>query len=573
MSRLLPLLTILFLIFLPGVGKTQMFSAPRILHQHVTNLVAGKIVLADLDGDLRQDILISGSDPNVGWFEQQANGNFSSLLPIYDEEIFGEAVDATDLDGDGDIDIVAATSFGTGLVWIENLGGNEFATAQIITSIDYPIDDMELVDLNQDGMKDILVSSYSATDQLGTVHWLQNLGGGSFGFPNIVTTSAREVKKLETADLNGDGLVDIVLASYWDYRMVWHANLGGGLFSSAQFIRPVNDSILNHGVVALDIDLDGDMDIVNTRASKPLITWLENDGLGHFIAEHTIWHEDGGWDIATGDFNLDGYPDVVTGLGLADQTVIFYNTGQRSFTAPVIIAQGQSVPNDVFVADLDFDHDPEIFIATTLDKRYMYFENFRIDCTPIVSTEESILCADDTIYLGALQISDPGTYVYATPNPGQCDSIHITHVWPSPEYLISLSDTLMDGESYTLPDGEIVSEPGEYIFVFPTIAGCDSTIIVQLLPDPFTSANFPSSEVVISVSPNPTIGSITIRTNAKSIGSQWCLIDAFGRICSSGRIAHEAHQVDMQDMPSGVYSLMMIDQGSAMRNSVKIIRM
>ena len=213
-------------------------------------------VLADLDGDLRQDILISGSDPNVGWFEQQANGNFSSLLPIYDEEIFGEAVDATDLDGDGDIDIVAATSFGTGLVWIENLGGSEFATAQIITSIDYPIDDMELVDLNQDGMKDILVSSYSATDQLGTVHWLQNLGGGSFGFPNIVTTSAREVKKLETADLNGDGLVDIVLASYWDYRMVWHANLGGGLFSSAQFIRPVNDSILNHGVVALDIDLD-----------------------------------------------------------------------------------------------------------------------------------------------------------------------------------------------------------------------------------------------------------------------------------------------------------------------------
>jgi len=51
------------------------------------------------------------------------------------------------------------------------------------------------------------------------------------------------------------------------------------------------------------------------------------------------------------------------------------------------------------------------------------------------------------------------------------------------------------------------------------------------------------------------------------------LIDAFGRICSSGRIAHEAHQVDMQDMPSGVYSLIMIDQGSAMRNSVKIIRM
>ena len=57
------------------------------------------------------------------------------------------------------------------------------------------------------------------------IAWYENLGGGSFSAPSVLSTSADGVQTVRAADLDGDGDADVVSASYSDDRIAWFENL------------------------------------------------------------------------------------------------------------------------------------------------------------------------------------------------------------------------------------------------------------------------------------------------------------------------------------------------------------
>lgn len=115
------------------------------------------------------------------------------------------------------------------------------------------------------------------------------------------------------ADFNRDGIDDIFLAGTLDHS----GNAPGVAYISraGQTHRRINlpDSVWSHDVVSVDIDHDGDLDVVNNHGQM----WL-NDGQGNFVFRDHHWnlnHGAGHWmhgsGVCAGDFNRTGRTQLV----------------------------------------------------------------------------------------------------------------------------------------------------------------------------------------------------------------------------------------------------------------------
>ncbi|QQS30906.1 MAG: VCBS repeat-containing protein [Sphingobacteriales bacterium] len=111
-----------------------------------SNFIAGavccKIKASDLDGDGDDDIIVV-DETTIYYYENLGNGSdFTSAQIAAYVNGWVEAVCLADMDGDGDLDIVAATSIFDKIVWFENLSNNP----QIMGTVFY--------DFNQNGLLD-----------------------------------------------------------------------------------------------------------------------------------------------------------------------------------------------------------------------------------------------------------------------------------------------------------------------------------------------------------------------------------------------------------------------------------
>jgi hypothetical protein len=78
-------------------------------------------------------------------------------------------------------------------------------------------------DLDGDGDADVL----SASDYDDKIAWYENLGGGTFGPQQVITTSANQPYSVYAADLDGDGDADVLSASSVDDKIAWYEKFTG----------------------------------------------------------------------------------------------------------------------------------------------------------------------------------------------------------------------------------------------------------------------------------------------------------------------------------------------------------
>jgi hypothetical protein len=94
----------------------------------------------DLDGDGDQDILASGSECVI-WFENTDGLGTYGPAHIIGEESYFQGIQADDIDSDGDTDVIASWNDGNlegGIIWYENIGPGTFGPKQtIIFTSDY----------------------------------------------------------------------------------------------------------------------------------------------------------------------------------------------------------------------------------------------------------------------------------------------------------------------------------------------------------------------------------------------------------------------------------------------------
>ena len=193
-----------------------------------TGLAGGRWSAAgDVDGDGDNDIVAADRDTNrillyVNQLRQNGTPTFVTRL-VSDSASRVRDANLADIDGDGDLDIYSATDGDGSIAWYENRDRNGTTwTQQFVTrSLGYPRSSYA-ADLDGDGDMDLMAAS--ANDNRVTI--FRQTSPRTFS-QEILYTNANGAQFIHAADLDGDQDLDVLSASRQDGKVAWHENRGG----------------------------------------------------------------------------------------------------------------------------------------------------------------------------------------------------------------------------------------------------------------------------------------------------------------------------------------------------------
>lgn len=368
---------IIFSLTLFGIAKTFAQFGP--VRQVATCDVCSPedIEIADLDGDGDQDLIsASSSNDRIAWYENDGFGNFSRQKIIADPIYLVNSIDVADIDGDGDLDIVSTNDvlflggerFDGNVNLYINDGNGNFSSPQRIQK-DFAGETVIIRDIDGDQIPDILVASSS------DVFWFRNDGATSFGSPRIITENEQRIKSLIAEDLDNDGDQDVAFASE-EGIIAWHENTGQGDFLTRRSITQQ----VNLGQAALqyaDLNNDGNKDIISVTSGDEKLALYAGDGNGNYSNQQiistmlsrptTIYPAD-----------LDGDGDLDIASSSSTQLVWLRNNGSGGFSAPIILFETPNTGGGkkiVVVEDLDDDGDGDIVFSDSSENDITIHKN------------------------------------------------------------------------------------------------------------------------------------------------------------------------------------------------------
>lgn len=256
----------------------------------------------DLDGDLDLVLMSIGAQP-MSWFLNDGDGNFTYGGFKSGTYWYSKLVD---LDGDGDDDLVTSNQSYVYLYRNDFDQGGDFSLVNGLgTGLNYTYG-INAGDFDGDGDMDLCASSLGFAPGNIDEKWVWFEFTGSMYSGWVEHTIASDpagnlpnVDRFEVGDMDGDGDIDLVAQN----GAVLLLNDGAGSFTTSSW-APFDFSahVLN------DVDGDGDLDILASRFNY--FTYLyRNDGAANFT-EFQLATDFGGGVVHASDFNNDGLTDV-----------------------------------------------------------------------------------------------------------------------------------------------------------------------------------------------------------------------------------------------------------------------
>lgn len=275
--------------------------------------------VADLDGDFWPDLAVANWYSNsVSVLHNRGDGTFAARSD-YSAGGRPNRFAVADLNGDGRPDLAAAAAFTSSLSVLLNRGDGTFRarrTYQVGT-----LDELSLGDLNGDRRPD--VATANGTDALSVS---LNNGDGAFGAAHEYATG-KGSRLLAIGDLNGDAKADLATANDSGTVSVL-LNRGNATFAAARDYRTGRDPA---DLALADLNRDGRPELVTANragAAENTVTVLANRGDGTFLPRN--YEADlGPSQVATGDLNGDGLPELVTANNAPDAVFVLTNATGR----------------------------------------------------------------------------------------------------------------------------------------------------------------------------------------------------------------------------------------------------
>ena len=180
---------------------------------------------------------------------------------------------AGDLDGDGDIDVASASFVDDTIAWYESDGAaTPGFTEHIVTTGTLGAMAVDIADVDADGNLDLVTASYAD----GKIAWFQNDGAALPTFTEqVISTSAAGARDVFTIDLDADGDLDILSASFVDDKIAWYENDGAVTPGFTEHLVS-QDGDGPRAVAAADVDGDGDIDVIGASMNDSEVGYFEN---------------------------------------------------------------------------------------------------------------------------------------------------------------------------------------------------------------------------------------------------------------------------------------------------------
>ena len=286
------------------------------------------VFLADMDNDGDLDIVTaSNNDDKIACFVNNGAADPSfSHVSISTGADGAQSVYVADMDNDGDLDIVSASMNDNTIAWYENDGAAtpQFSAADIATSASQATS-LVVADLDGDGDMDIISSSQGDD----AIAWYENNGAADPSWTAAdIATSADEASQVIGADIDNDGDFDIISTSHYDDAVSYYINNGASDPSwSASDITTTFD--MPTSVWAGDLDGDGDMDLAVASMNDDKVSWLENNlsayGTPSFTSSNITTSADGVSSVYAADIDSDGDMDVLS-ASYNDDKIAWYES-------------------------------------------------------------------------------------------------------------------------------------------------------------------------------------------------------------------------------------------------------
>jgi hypothetical protein len=353
-----------------------------------TGFWTNKVEIADLNGDGRPDVLFANGgdystpgtpEPTQVFFNLGPGFRFGEMTT----QVFGptrnlaRVIKARDLNGDGLTDIVVGTTYQIQSRLFLGAGSGRFTevTATHLPAMPLSIGDLEAGDVDGDGDLDLVLADWgpgnNMTNEGGRTRLWLNDGAGRFSD----ATSARmpDVRirfswDLELADVDNDADLDVLVSCKRCGGSSLFRNDGSGTFADDP--RGLPQYTNNYELEAMDLDGDGFLDlltindgeIVGEDSSSRREHVFRNDGKGRFRDATDAWwppaHNVGEDDnmVAFLDYDSDGDADFVVG-SLSGPDRLLTNDGRGHLTVRLDAFDGEPTPGTLGIALADFDGD------------------------------------------------------------------------------------------------------------------------------------------------------------------------------------------------------------------------
>ena len=360
------------------------------------------IAIGDFNGDGKLDVAVAGYISSTEGVLQILLGNGDGTFTNGQRFTFSFipfSVTVGDFNGDGKLDI----ALGADKLYLYKGAGNGTFTLAGSMAISSPnlIRQVRVGDFNADGRPDLEVSD----GQNLFVLW----NTGNFAFSKVLLQSATNGISAIPVDVNQDGFTDLVVTFYScevgkdvppGACTNWKVLLG----SASKTFKTAAKMNLNStfqglgGATAADINGDGINDIVGITSASELLIWLGNpDGSYHSTPLiFPIGSDSSASDLVPGDFNRDGKidfavptPGTSTSTGLA----ILLNATPRAACTPSTISKSVTVCQP---QNLIYSNSPVHWIAdsrdtsATVTAMQIYVDNKLVVNSPSSSLNESL---------------------------------------------------------------------------------------------------------------------------------------------------------------------------------------
>jgi hypothetical protein len=373
----------------------QFVFAPPVSRACTPSHTPTRVLATDVDGNGQLDLLVPGRNPEglVNWVPLGGDG-VPGTMQAFACTGQTDAAAVGDFNGDGLPDLAFAVRAYSGRLALYLRTPQGLPPGPVELALDREPRSLAQGDWDSDGDLDLAVPQYGNNAFIV----LHNDGAGSLAVAQRHavepwTGGTSGPQEIMTGDVDGDGVADLAVSTLGTRRIDVLRGLGNGLFAEpVAWAAPLLPNGSSPGITTAamgDVDQDGDPDVVATLiatgGAQPIVVFV-NDGAGGF-AQRVMFDgakEGLGWGTALGDLDGDGDLDVATGTALPGATLLWRNTtppgGPIGFDPPQKIGGGTFV-RDILIANVDGDCDADVVIAEIASSVVRVYRQ-QLECAP-----------------------------------------------------------------------------------------------------------------------------------------------------------------------------------------------